>query len=185
MCLSACLSVCYETSTCDQDSPTLGPTARPSYSYATPTAYSYNQTGVLGVSVFEFIHVWLVTRHACDLTLVHPPIPPGPLADNVTCYTLNMYDSFGDGWNGNTWHWVGASGGDTTGTLSSGSSGTAQLCVYNSSCYTFYVDASGNSTEEVSWTVTSGNYTIASGNADSNQTSTCDQDSSTQGAVPL
>ena len=88
-----------------------------------------------------------------------------------------MVDSYGDGWNGNTWHWVDASEGDTTGTLSSGSSGTAQLCVYNSSCYTFYVDASGNSTEEVSWTVTSGNYTIVSGGADGNKTSTCDQDS--------
>ena len=33
-----------------------------------------------------------------------------------TCYTLNMYDSYGDGWDATTWHWIDASGVDTTGT---------------------------------------------------------------------
>ena len=72
----------------------------------------------------------------------------------MTCPTLTMQDSFGDGWNGNYWHWVDASGGDTTGTLSSGSSGTAQLCFAGGSCHTFYVDTSGSYQGDVSWTVT-------------------------------
>ena len=86
-----------------------------------------------------------------------------------------MADSYGDGWNGNTWHWIDASGTSTTGTLSSGSYGTAQLCVYDSSCYTFYVDSSGNWTSEVSWIVTdSAGSTLASGGANSTTHSTCD-----------
>ncbi len=49
------------------------------------------------------------------------------------CYTLNMFDSYGDGWNGATFSAV--LGGTTiaTGTLGSGSSGTAQIGV-NTSC---------------------------------------------------
>jgi hypothetical protein len=36
-------------------------------------------------------------------TFSKPPSPaPTPLR---TCYTLNMADSFGDGWNGNMWSW--------------------------------------------------------------------------------
>ena len=90
------------------------------------------------------------------------------------CYQLSMQDSWGDGWNGNTWHWVDASGGDTTGTLSSGSSGTAQLCATGSSCYNFYVDSSGSYTFEVSWSLqdTAGS-TVASGGADNIQHQIC------------
>ena len=45
------------------------------------------------------------------------------------CYTLNMYDSWGDGWTA-TWAWTNTATGDTisTGTLASGSSGTSELC---------------------------------------------------------
>ena len=86
-----------------------------------------------------------------------------------------MADSYGDGWNGNTWHWIDASGTSTTGTLSGGSYGWAQLCVYDSSCYTFYVDSSGSWTSEVSWIVTdSAGSTLASGGADNATHSTCD-----------
>ena len=72
----------------------------------------------------------------------------------MLCYTLTMLDSFGDGWNGNTWHWMDASGGDTHGTLSYGSYGKAQLCISTNGCHTFYVDDSGSWESEVSWTVT-------------------------------
>ena len=92
----------------------------------------------------------------------------------MVCYTLTMQDSWGDGWNGNTWHWVDASGGDTTGTLSSGSSGTAQLCFPGNSCYTFYVDDSGSYPSEVSWTVTdSAGSTVAAGGADNTNHQIC------------
>ena len=50
---------------------------------------------------------------------------PTPFAP---CYTLNMYDSWGDGWNGHQWTWN-ASGSDAVyGTLSTGIYGTARLC---------------------------------------------------------
>ena len=72
----------------------------------------------------------------------------------MTCYTLSMFDSWGDGWQGNTWHWVDTGGGDTTGFLTGGSSGTTSLCFTGSSCYTFYVSDSGDYPSEISWTVT-------------------------------
>ena len=90
------------------------------------------------------------------------------------CYTLEMVDWYGDGWNGNMWHWIDESGTDTTGTLSTGYNGTAQLCVYNSSCYTFYVDTNGNWTSEGSWAVTdSAGSIITSGGADNITHYTC------------
>ena len=85
-----------------------------------------------------------------------------------------MADSYADGWSGNMWHWIDTSGADTTGTLSSGSSGTTQLCLTGSSCYTFYVDSSGTYPCEVSWTVTnSAGSTIASGGATNIQYQIC------------
>ena len=33
-------------------------------------------------------------------------VTPSPSMNNpFACYTLNMADSFGDGWNGNAWSW--------------------------------------------------------------------------------
>ena len=77
-------------------------------------------------------------------------------------------DSYGDGWNGNIWHWIDSSGVDTTGTLSSGSYGTAQLCIpAGEQCHLFYVDSTGGWPYEVSWTLTdAAGSTVASGGAD-------------------
>ena len=103
----------------------------------------------------------------------------------MACHTLNMIDSYGDGWNGDTWHWVDASGGDTTGTLSSGSSGTAQLCFTGSSCYTLYVDDSGSYSSDSSWTVTDpAGSTVASGSADNTQHQICPPGSPSPGNSP-
>ena len=53
---------------------------------------------------------------------------------------LNMADSYGDGWSGQTWSWVDSSGTGSSGTLSSGYSGTDQLCFpAGSDCMTFSV----------------------------------------------
>ena len=105
----------------------------------------------------------------------------GPTTSS-TCYTLSMFDSFGDGWNGNTWHWIDASGVDTTGTLAGGTFGTAQLCFTGSGCHTFYVDTSGSFQGEVSWTITgSDGSTVVSGYADNVQYQACP---STGGGVP-
>ena len=86
-----------------------------------------------------------------------------------------MFDSWGDGWQGNTWHWIDSNGVDTTGTLASGSSGTAELCIpADEGCYTFYVDTAGSFTSEVSWTLTdSAGATVKSGGADNIQHQVC------------
>ena len=46
-------------------------------------------------------------------------------------FTLNMFDSYGDGWNGNTFEVAGQYI-----TLDSGSEGSASVCVDMSSCNT-------------------------------------------------
>ena len=63
-----------------------------------------------------------------------------PTGDSI-CYTLLMFDSYGDGWNNDTWHWEDSSGvhNSSTGTLESGSSGSDQLCVPVGDCMKFYV----------------------------------------------
>ena len=67
------------------------------------------------------------------------------------CVTLRLTDSYGDGWNGAYWTWTeDSTGASTSGTLSSGSSGTAALC--GNDCYTVAV-GSGSYPSEVSWTV--------------------------------
>eukprot|EP00622_Pseudochattonella_farcimen_P000942 FR735532.1.p1 GENE.FR735532.1~~FR735532.1.p1 ORF type:complete len:311 (+),score=52.23 FR735532.1:108-1040(+) len=72
------------------------------------------------------------------------------------CYTLLMFDSWGDGWNGNMWYWEDSSGvhNSSTGTLDSGSSGTDQLCVPVGDCMKFYVTDEGSWNSEVSWYIT-------------------------------
>jgi hypothetical protein len=68
------------------------------------------------------------------------PLPTTP----GVCHTLNLYDSWGDGWNGAAWTWINLDRGVTlsTGTHSSGgsSTNTAPICTYDSSdCYTLVV----------------------------------------------
>ena len=72
-----------------------------------------------------------------------------------TCYTLHMADSYGDGWNGNMWNWVDSSGAHSSSdTLTSGSSGTAQLCFpAGLDCMDFFV-TQGQWSSEDSWYIT-------------------------------
>jgi plastocyanin len=84
---------------------------------------------------------------------------------NCTQLTLNMYDSYGDGWNGNDFTLVSSSGMTFfTSTLSSGSSGSASVCVPDD-CYS--VNCGGGSWQyEVSWTLTdSSGIVLLSGGA--------------------
>ena len=69
---------------------------------------------------------------------------------------MHMADSYGDGWSGNVWTWVDPSGtvADATGTLSSGGSGTAALCIpAGLTCMEFSLVSPGASSwpGEVSW----------------------------------
>ena len=81
-----------------------------------------------------------------------------------------MADSYGDGWNNFYWTWSTAEGTQIdSGTLVTGFSGTADLCVFYEafSCYTFAItdgpDAEWPS--EISWTIygTDGSTELASG----------------------
>ena len=78
-----------------------------------------------------------------------------------------MVDAWGDGWNGNYWHWTPTSGVAITGTLASGSAGTAQLCIPPGTCAALRVDDAGAWVSEVSWTLTDpAGATVVSGVAD-------------------
>ena len=74
---------------------------------------------------------------------------------SMSCYTLYMADLWGDGWNGNTWNWADSSGvHSSSGTLSSGASGTAQLCFpAGVICMDFSI-TQGSYPSEVSWYIT-------------------------------
>ncbi len=74
--------------------------------------------------------------------------------DDGSCsnsYTLNMYDSYGDGWNGNDWTATGSSG-SVYGpyTITSGSSGSATFST-SDLCFTSIICGGGSWPGEVSW----------------------------------
>lgn len=88
------------------------------------------------------------------------------------CYTMYMYDTFGDGWNGATWV-VRVQPANTvvgSGTLGNGSFGTAQVNLGggcgggNCTNYTLNI-TSGAFPTEVSWNLMSGGLIAASGGA--------------------
>ncbi len=81
-----------------------------------------------------------------------------------TQVTLNMFDSWGDGWNGAQLTINGLNtGAYGPYTLSTGSSGSTTICLPND-CYSVNVVA-GSFAFEVSWTITNGATTLASGGA--------------------
>ena len=77
---------------------------------------------------------------------------------------VTLYDSFGDGWNGNT-----LTVGTETLTLATGSVGTFSVCVDLSTCITATYNASGSWTSENSWDITdaSGAVLLSGGNVGS------------------
>lgn len=76
------------------------------------------------------------------------------------CVRINMFDSFGDGWNGTTYTLTNLSGTEiATGTLLSGAEGIANLGCIDDGCYLFTVSG-GTFPQEVTWTLeyTYGNF---------------------------
>ncbi|MDA9634668.1 T9SS type A sorting domain-containing protein [bacterium] len=85
---------------------------------------------------------------------------------NCTAMTLNMFDSYGDGWNGNAFVITDDNGYEyLNATIPSGSTGSATVCLPDAVC--FYVTCGGGSyTSEVSWTLdvdASGNTALSGG----------------------
>ena len=78
---------------------------------------------------------------------------------NCNTYYINMLDSLGDGWNGNTLSIVDSSGNILLSTtLSSGFSATDSICLTDD-CFTITCDG-GTSQSEVSWNFTDHNGTV-------------------------
>ena len=81
------------------------------------------------------------------------------------CLTIEMTDSFGDGWNGNIWEVVDPADGSvvTSGTLESGSIGTSVACL-EAGCYDFRINTDdGLYVTEVGWTISGVDTGAASG----------------------
>ena len=70
------------------------------------------------------------------------------------CYTVVMYDSYGDGWNGNTFVIADDNGFEyLNATISTGSTGTASACLPSGICMTMTCGG-GSYTSEVGWSLT-------------------------------
>jgi len=90
--------------------------------------------------------------------------PPTPCLDNPLM--INMYDSWGDGWNGATYTITDDNTGSVvgTGTLSNGTSGTSPIYCVTDGCYTIVV-TSGSYPSEITWTATINGVVYANGGA--------------------
>lgn len=87
------------------------------------------------------------------------------------CYSLSMFDSYGDGWNGATWSFTDDAGVVVaSGTMADGFSSLAADCI-DDGCYTFEV-SDGVFPEEISWTLTGGDLGDISGGANTSTTVT-------------
>ena len=78
---------------------------------------------------------------------------------------VELDDSYGDGWNGAVYTITNEEDeAEATGTLTSGSSETNEVCGLTSGCYTMVV-SSGGSPSEISWAVTNNGAVQAEGGA--------------------
>jgi hypothetical protein len=106
------------------------------------------------------------------------PVPtPTPAPTQSTTVQLNMFDSYGDGWNGADWTISWDSGSfQETGTLSSGSSGVATIDLPSTSgIYTISVGCASYCSE-ISWQLYSGDTLLASGGYSESSTFTLPQE---------
>ena len=95
--------------------------------------------------------------------------PTATVDDGSCCYTnwvtLVMTDSYGDGWNGNTWTATSATGGNTYGpfTLSNGYSDSISFCM-DHDCFDIICDF-GSWQSEVGWTLIENGTSVLTGGA--------------------
>ena len=110
-----------------------------------------------------------VQQHTSPVHKRHEAMANTTLApSDDACYTLQLHDTHGDGWNGARWTWSSDSEKVfelTTGSLTSGFSGTETLC-FSADCHVFEVGGWPRP-EEISWTITNDEGAVAaSGGAD-------------------
>jgi hypothetical protein len=83
---------------------------------------------------------------------------------NDNCLTLQLFDSFGDGWNGATYSVANDAGTVLySGTLATGSTSSVSLCLPDG-CYSMYAGG-GTFDSEISWSITGTDAGTASGGA--------------------
>jgi len=93
---------------------------------------------------------------------------PDAVCDNgtccyATCITIDMEDSYGDGWDGSQWEIHQGSSLVASGTLETGYSGIDKACL-EPGCYTFSINTdAGLFPFEISWSVTGGAEGLFSG----------------------
>ncbi len=98
-------------------------------------------------SDFSVTDVGWVAIASCDSC----PPPPPPCTDNDLRF--NMFDTFGDGWNGATYTLTGQNTLHVeSGTLAAGSAGTDSICIPDD-CYEIVI-TSGTFPTEIDWTIT-------------------------------
>ena len=79
-----------------------------------------------------------------------------PTPSATLCYDVEMFDTYGDGWNGAYWTWIDNSGSiQSTGTLGYGDYGEDVVCIWDGAgpCYTFAV-GDGDYPTEITWSLT-------------------------------
>lgn len=139
---------------------------------STARAQCTNYTITVGGGTFDFEIDWELVDGLGNT--VASGIAPQTVAVCLPadCYTMYMYDTFGDGWNGATWT-VRVQPANTvvgTGNLGNGSFGTAQVNLGggcgggNCTNYTLNITAGAWPTE-VSWNLVTGALIVASGGA--------------------
>ena len=88
-------------------------------------------------------------------------VDDGSCIVSSTWVTLEMNDSFGDGWGGHTWSAISTTGGNSYGpyTLNSGNSGWEAFCIADD-CYDVICEVVGWNYQEESWSLTDDNGTV-------------------------
>lgn len=116
-------------------------------------------TGLNGVTTYYF---WVRSDCGGSGTSTWSTVANFTTLCGLNTVVLNMADSWGDGWNGATYTLVNNSTSTTvgTGTLATGSSGSATFCVADG-CYQF--TTSDDTFDEMSWSLTVNGTATASG----------------------
>jgi hypothetical protein len=115
---------------------------------AVPTASVASTAGTAGTGSFYWY-----SAATGGTTLQSPPLTPIP-ATSCT-YTFNLFDSFGDGWNGATMQVLNGATVVATigGTFTTGSTATQTVTLQSGTTYTLFWNAAGAYPEEVGVTV--------------------------------
>lgn len=125
-----------------------------------PSASNYDANATEDDGSCEYIYPGCTDASACNFDETANEDDGSCCFGN--CLTLQMVDSFGDGWNGNTWVLSDLEGNQiTTATIASGATGTWAGCIEDG-CYEVSM-ITGSWTGEVSWELYNGDELVLAG----------------------